>query len=234
LARPQESFPAIAESNKRIQSSIQEHCRMPQSIIEVNEVKHAPKVDRVLPIFHERWSPRAFDHRDVSPADLAKVFEAARWAASSGNSQPWRFLVGTRNSETHNKIYEALVEFNKEWAGRAPVLILGTALAVSPNSGKPNGYALYDLGAASANLTLQAASQGLATHQMAGFSHDTARKLLEIPENYALGSVIALGYQAEPASLSNDKLHEREVAPRERKPLSEIAFSSWDVPADLT
>jgi nitroreductase len=142
--------------------------------------------------------------------------------------------VGTRNSETHNKIYEALVDFNKEWAGHAPVLVLGTALAVSPNSGKPNGYALFDLGAASSYLTLQAASQGLVAHQMAGFSHDTARRLLEIPENYALGSVIALGYQGEPAALPNPKLIEREIAPRERKPLSEIAFSSWDVPAILT
>jgi nitroreductase len=206
---------------------------MTLSVSELNRLKHAPRVEGVLPIFHERWSPRAFNDRDVSPAGLATVFEAARWAASSGNSQPWRFLVGVRNSETHNKIYEALVDFNKEWAGHAPVLILGTALAISPNSGKPNAYALFDLGAASSYLTLQAASQGLVAHQMAGFSHDTARRLLEIPENYAIGSVIALGYQGEPAILPNPKLIEREIAPRERKPLSEIAFSSWDVPAIL-
>jgi nitroreductase len=165
---------------------------------------------------------------------LAKVFEAARWAASSGNGQPWKFLVGTRNSATHNKIYEALVDFNKEWAGHAPVLILGTALAVSPHSGKPNAYALYDLGAAASYLTLQAASQGLVAHQMGGFSHDTARRLLEIPDNYALGSVIALGYQGEPAALPTPTLVEREVAPRERKPTKDIVFSSWNVPADFS
>ena len=207
---------------------------MTLSIPEVNRLKHAPHVVGVLPIFHERWSPRAFDDRDVSPADLAKVFEAARWAASSGNSQPWRFLVGTRNSEAYGKIHEALVDFNKEWAGNAPVLILGTTLAVNPNNGKPNQYALFDLGAASSYLTLQAASQGLVAHQMAGFSHDTARRLLEIPENYAIGSVIALGYQGEPSVLQNPKLVEREIGPRERKPLSEIAFSAWDVPAILS
>jgi nitroreductase len=207
---------------------------MSLSTSEVNRLKKAPGVDGVLPIFLERWSPRAFDNRDVSPADLAKVFEAARWAASSSNAQPWRFLVGTRESETHKKIHEALVDFNKEWAGHAPVLILGTALAVSPNSGKPNAYALFDLGAASSYLTLQAASQGLVAHQMAGFSHETARSLLGIPENYALGSVIALGYQGEPAVLPNPKLLERELAPRERKPLNEIVFSSWDVPANLS
>ncbi len=207
---------------------------MTLSISELNSRKHAPHTEGVLPVFLERWSPRAFDHRDVSPADLARVFEAARWAASSSNLQPWRFIVGTRNSETHKKIYEALVEFNKEWAGHAPVLILGTALAVSPHSGKPNAYALYDLGAAAAYLTLQAAAQGLVAHQMGGFSHDTARSLLEIPENYALGSVIALGYQGQPAALENPRILEREIAPRERKPLSEIAFSSWDVPADFS
>jgi len=151
---------------------------MTHSISDVNNLKHAPHADGVLPIFHERWSPRAFDSRDVSPAELASVFEAARWAASSGNSQPWRFLVGTRGSEAYNKIHEALVDFNKEWAAHAPVLILGTALAVNPNSGKPNAYALFDLGAASSYLTLQAASQGLVAHQIAGFSHDTARSLL--------------------------------------------------------
>jgi nitroreductase len=207
---------------------------MTLSISEVNSLKSAPHVEGVLPIFHERWSPRAFDGRDVSTADLANVFEAARWAASSGNAQPWRFLVGTRNSPAHAKIHEALVDFNKEWAGHAPVLILGTSLAVNPKTGKPNAYALFDLGAASSYLTLQAASQGLVAHQMAGFSHETARRLLEIPENYALGSVIALGYQGEPAVLPNATLVEREVAPRDRKPLSEIAFSAWDVPAILS
>jgi nitroreductase len=207
---------------------------MTLSIPEVNRLKHAPHIEGVLPIFHERWSPRAFENRDVSTAELANVFEAARWAASSSNLQPWRYLVGTLNSETHKKIHEALVDFNKEWAGDAPVLILGTALAVNPKTGKPNAYALYDLGAATAFLTLQAASQGLVAHQMAGFSHEAARSLLEIPENYALGSVIALGYQGELAALANPKLVERELAPRERKPLSEIAFSAWDVPATLS
>jgi nitroreductase len=206
---------------------------MSLSIPEVNHLKRAPQVEGVLPLFHERWSPRAFENRDVSKTELAKVFEAARWAPSSGNSQPWRFLVGTRHSAAHKKIHEALVDFNKEWAGNAPVLILGTTLAVNPKTGKPNAYALFDLGAASSYLTLQAASQGLVTHQMAGFSHDAARKLLEIPEEYALGSVIALGYQGEPAALPNPTLIERELAPRERKPLSEVAFSAWDVPAIL-
>jgi nitroreductase len=228
-----ESFAADSESNLHVLFGRGGLPLMTLSVPEVNHLKHAPQVEGVLPLFLERWSPRAFENREVSPADLASVFEAARWAPSSSNAQPWRFLVGMRGSTTYSNIREALVDFNKEWASHAPVLILGTALAVSPNSGRPNAYALYDLGAATSYLTLQAASQGLVAHQMAGFSHETARSLLEIPENYALGSVIALGYQGEPAVLPNPKLIERELAPRERKPLSEIAFSAWDVPAPL-
>jgi nitroreductase len=113
------------------------------------------------------------------------------------------------------------------------VLILGTANTKSGSGGATNAYALYDLGAASSYLTLQASALGLVTHQMAGYDHDAARQLLEIPEGYALGSVIALGYQGEPAALPNDQLMAREIAPRERKPLSEMVFSTWGERADL-
>ncbi len=204
---------------------------MTLSIEEVNRLKQAPPVEGVLPLFHSRWSPRSFSAREVSPADLEKVFEAARWAASSSNEQPWRFLVGTRNSSTHNKIFSTLVGFNQAWAGAAPVLILGVASTKMAHSGNPNGYALYDLGAASSYLTLQAAALGLVTHQMGGYDQGAARKVLEIPEDYALGSVIALGYQGEPAALANEQLVAREVAPRERKPLRDFVLSSWGTPA---
>lgn len=205
---------------------------MTMSISEVNQLKRAPEVEDVPPIFLERWSPRSFAERDVSPADLRRVFEAARWAASSGNAQPWRFVVGVKGSETHEKIVSSLAGFNKEWAPKAPVLILGTANSVNAR-GTANPYALYDLGAASATLTLAAKALGLATHQMGGYDKDVARHALGIPENYALGSVMALGYQAEPGSLANDELIKRETEPRQRKPLSEIAFSAWDEPAKL-
>jgi hypothetical protein len=200
---------------------------------EVHKLKLAPVVEGVLPIFHHRWSARAFSDREVSHADLAKVFEAARWAASSNNEQPWRFLFGFRNSSTYNKIHSALVGFNQTWAGAAPVLILGVAGTKFTANGNPNGYAFYDLGAASSYLTLEAAALGLSTHQMAGYDHDAARRELEIPEDYVLGSVIALGYQGEPAALANQQLLDRELAPRQRKPLSELVFSAWGEPADL-
>ena len=200
---------------------------------ETNELKLPPIMEGVLPVIHQRWSPRSFTDRDVDQADLARVFEAARWAASSSNEQPWSFLVATHNSSTHKKILEALVPFNQTWAGKAPVLILGLARNKSGRNGAPNLYAMYDLGAASSYLTLQAAALGLSTHQMAGFDKDKARTLLEIPGDYDFGSVIALGYQGEPEALPNDQLIERETAPRERKALSEFVFSAWGEPLEL-
>jgi nitroreductase len=184
----------------------------------------------LLPLFLERWSPRSFADREVSRADLKRVFEAARWAPSSGNAQPWRFIVGTQGTETHAKLTSVLASFNKEWASKAPVLILGTTNAVNAR-GAANAYAMYDLGAAAVSITLAAEALGLATHQMAGFDHDAARREFGIPEAYALGSVMALGYQDEPAALANEELISRETAPRTRKPLSEMVFSAWDEPA---
>lgn len=206
---------------------------MTLSASEVNQLKHAPAVEGVLPVIHQRWSPRSFAEREVSAADLAKVFEAARWAPSSNNEQPWRYLVGVRNSDTHSKIAATLAGFNKVWAPNAPVLILGTASSRFSRNGRPNGYALYDLGAATVLITLQAAALGLATHQMGGFEHDAIRQALAIPEDYVLGSVMALGYLGEPAELGDEHLIASEVAPRSRKPVSEIVFSAWGEPAQL-
>jgi nitroreductase len=206
---------------------------MTLSATEVKQVKHAPAVDGVLPIFHQRWSPRSFADRDVAPAELAKVFEAARWAASSFNEQPWRFLVGVRGSEAYKKIFNSLVPFNQAWATTAPVLILGAVKTRFSHNDTPNRVAFYDLGAASSYLTLQAAALGLATHQMAGFDPDAARKAFGIPEVYEIGAVIALGYQGEPAALPNEQFVAQEVAPRTRKELKEFVFSAWDTPAEL-
>jgi nitroreductase len=203
------------------------------SSIEVNHLKQAPAIDGVLPAVLARWSPRSFADRDVSPADLRTVFEAARWAASSFNEQPWRFIVGLRNSLTHKKIFSTLIGFNQGWAGAAPVLILGAAKTRFSHNGTDNRNALYDLGAASSYLTLQAAALGLTTHQMAGFDSAAARQALEIPEDYTFGAVIALGYQGEPSALPHPDLIAQETAPRTRKQLSEFVLSSWGTPANL-
>ncbi len=200
---------------------------------EVNEIKRAHVVDGVLPIFHHRWSARAFADREVSREDLRRVFEAARWAPSSYNEQPWRYIVGTRGTETHKKVADSLVPFNRSWAQRAPVLILGVAKARFSHDNSPNSYAVFDLGAASAYLVLQAAALGLTTHQMAGFDREKARKLLVIPEAYDFGSVIALGYQDEPERLANEELIKRETQPRERKALDKFVFGEWEKPLGL-
>jgi nitroreductase len=206
---------------------------MTLSAIEVNNLKQAPAVEGVIPAVLNRWSPRSFADREVSPADLRKVFEAARWSASAYNEQPWRFLVGTRNSAAYKKIFSALIGFNQGWAGAAPVLILGAASTQFAHNGTANAYALYDLGAAAGALSLQAAELGLRTHSMAGFDHDAARQAFGIPEDYALGAVIALGYQGEPAALGHEQMITMETAPRERKPLSDLVLSGWGEAADL-
>lgn len=200
---------------------------------EVHQMKHAqPSTAGVLPVILERWSPRAFDDRDVSPADLKVIFEAARWAPSSFNEQPWRFIVGRRNSDTYKKIAESMVPFNQAWAVNAPVLILSVAKTRFSHNDSPNNYAVHDLGAADGFITLQAASMGIATHQMAGFDQAKAREAFAIPEIYAIGSIMALGYQGEP-SILNEHYQGQEQSPRSRKPLSEIVLSEWDHAADL-
>ena len=206
---------------------------MTLSATEVDQLKHAKTDEDVLPVMRSRWSPRSFSNREVSSADLRKVFEAARWAPSSYNEQPWRFIVGLRGTETYKKILSSLGEFNQLWASTAPVLILGAAQKHFSHNNTPNGFNIFDLGAASGFLTLQAAELGLHTHQMAGYDKDAARKALQIPEDFDLGSVMALGYQGEPAALPNEQMRSQETAPRTRKPLNEIVRSTWTTPAKL-
>jgi nitroreductase len=167
------------------------------------------------------------------PAELATIFEAARWAASARNEQPWRFIVGLRNSLTYKKILNTMMDFSRPWASTAPVLILGLAKTKYEANGAENPYHLYDLGAAATTITLQATAQGLATRTMASFDHEAARKAFGIPEDYAIGTVIVLGYQGEPAALGNEQMIAMETAPRGRKPLNELIFSAWEAPIEL-
>jgi nitroreductase len=206
---------------------------MTVSASEVDQLKQAPPIEGILPVILHRWSPRSFSDRDVSNSDLKTIFTAAHWAASSYNEQPWRFLVGRRGSQTYDKIFSSLGDFNKAWAHTAPVLIMDAASTKFAHNGRSNGVALYDLGAAAATLCYQATSLGLFTHQMAGFDKDAARKAFSIPEDFILGAVVALGYLGEPAALGNEEMINMEVAKRERKPLSEILFSGWGEPANL-
>jgi nitroreductase len=182
-----------------------------------------------------RWSPRTFSEQPVERDKLLSVFEAARWAASASNEQPWAFLVATRkDSKNYADLLSVLVEFNRSWARMAPVLILTVAHTQFQKDGRPNRHAHYDLGQAVENLSLQATALGLTTHQMAGFDAEAARRLFAIPEGWDPVSVVALGYHGPLESLT-EQLQERETAPRRRKALETFVFSgAWANPAPLT
>lgn len=199
---------------------------------EIERLKHAPAAPGVIEEILARWSPRAFSHRPVAAEDLKTIFEAARWAASSYNEQPWRFFVGHRGDATYQKIFDSLVEFNQGWAKSAPVLILSVASKTFARSGATNHYAIHDTGAATAYLVLQATRLGLHGHSMAGFDQEKARSAFGIPESFAIGAVTALGHLGDADSLP-EGLREQETSPRQRKPLGEIVFAEWGEPAKL-
>lgn len=187
--------------------------------------KPAPTGHPIHALIRDRWSPRAFADKPVEARVLASLFEAARWAASSNNEQPWSYLVATKdNSAEFAKMLSVLVDFNAGWAKNAPVLALAISRMTFHNNGTPNRNAFYDTGAASALLTVEATAQGLSVHQMAGFDHLRAKQVFEIPDDCEPIAAMAIGYPGDPESLPG-KLRDREIAPRTRKPLSEIVMS---------
>jgi len=176
-------------------------------------------------VIARRWSPRAFDERPVEQAKLKSLFEAARWAPSSNNEQPWRFIVASKETSTdYDRLFACLVEGNRKWAFRAPVLILSVASLLFEDDGKPNRHALHDTGMAAENFVLQATALGLQAHQMAGFDTQKARETCLIPTGFDPVAMIALGYPGDPAVLP-DYLREREIKPRERQPIGDFVFS---------
>ena len=179
-----------------------------------------------------RWSPYAFAARAVSADDLRSLFEAARWAASSYNEQPWRYIVASRaDAAEFDRLLSCLVEANRAWAEAAPVLALGCTSLNFARNGKPNAAAVHDLGLASANLTVEATARGLFVHQMIGILPDRAREVYAIPEGVQPLTALAIGYAADPDTLS-DNYRERDLAPRARKPLAEFVFGGeWGAAA---
>ncbi len=176
----------------------------------------------------ERWSPLAFSDQAVSREDLGSLFEAARWAASCYNEQPWSFIVATRDeTELHAKLASCLVEANAAWAAQAPVLLLSVASMKFSRNGKHNRHGAHDLGLAVGNLSMQAGALGLSLHQMGGFDVQRARELFAIPEDLEPMAAIALGYRGDGESLSAE-MRTREAAVRERKALNEMVFgANW-------
>jgi len=179
-------------------------------------------------LIRERRSPRAFSGRPVEPSKLRGLLEAARWAASSFNQQPWHFIVAAQeHPEEFERLLDCLVPGNAQWARRAPVLMLSVAKLTFDANGKPNRHALHDVGQATANLALQATAVGLAVHQMAGFDAARAREVFAIPEGFEPVAAIAVGYPGDPEELPA-ALREKERAPRTRRPLGEFVFGgTW-------
>jgi nitroreductase len=194
--------------------------------------KHADPIPGLNETILRRWSPRAFADRPVSPSDMRMLFEAARWAASSFNEQPWRFLVGRKGDPTYDKIFESLAAFNQAWASNAPVLMLSAGKKTFTQNGNPNHYALHDTGAATAYLGLQATGLGFHTHSMGGFDRDKIRAAFQIPDDFEIGAVTAIGYLGS-VDVLPDSLKAAETSARKRKPLSEFVFSEWNKPSHL-
>jgi nitroreductase len=188
--------------------------------------KSAPSDFPVHELIRERWSPRAFSDKPVPPDVLRSIFEAARWAPSSNNEQPWAYIVAIKDDqENFDKMLSVLVEFNAQWARSAPVVALAEAKLNFAKNNAPNRNAQYDTGAASALLSVEATAQGLAVHQMAGFDPEKARQVFGIPPGWEPIAALAIGYPGDPASLP-PPLKDRELAPRTRKSIAEFVMAN--------
>lgn len=175
----------------------------------------------ITPVQAERWSPRSFDPtHTLTFADLTACFEAARWSASANNIQPWRFLVAMRGDALWQVIIDSLAGFNAAWVHTASAVVLNIAIEENAE-GKHNAWARYDLGQAVAHLSVQAHADGLVVHQFSGFARDAVAEQIGLPAGQTIVSAAAIGKLGDPDALG-EGIAQRERAPRERKPLSEI------------
>lgn len=188
--------------------------------------KPAETSQPILSQIRDRWSPRAFSDKPIPQEDLIALLEAARWAASSHNLQPWRFIVAiSDDADAHAKMMSGILGGNQAWAYKAPVLI--TVLSETVGSdGEPNGSAVYDTGLAVGQLTIEAMNRGIYLHQMGGIDRDKLSEIYNIPDNYKVICCLALGYQGDDLDHLPDWAKEREIGNRERKSLSEITFAN--------
>jgi nitroreductase len=171
------------------------------------------------PLFLDRWSPRAMSGEPIPEQDLMVLFEAARWAPSSYNNQPWRILYARRDTEHWPLFFDLLVDTNKRWAGRAAALLLFISKTTFDHNGAPSRTHTFDTGAAWENLALQACLSGYVVHGMQGFDYERARTVLKIPDGFQVEAMVAVGKPGDPSTLPDD-LRARET-PNPRRPLSQ-------------
>ncbi len=200
----------------------------------MSDIKRATPDHPIHELLAARWSPYGLDPRPLPDGVLRSLFEAARWAPSSYNEQPWRYLVATREDEAaFADLLSCLVEANQQWARDASVLVITVASTSFQRTGQLNAVARHDIGLASANLTVEATARGLVVHQMAGILPDRARELYGIPEGFEPVTALAIGYAAHPDTLP-EAARERDTTPRPRLPQSQFVFAGrWGEPASL-
>jgi nitroreductase len=180
---------------------------------------------KIHELISKRWSPRAFSDRAVEREKLLSLMEAARWAPSSFNEQPWRFIIATKDDrEEFDRMLGCLNEFNQQWAISAPVLLITVASDTFKKNGKPNEYSFHDVGLAMGNLTTQATAHDMYVHQMAGIKPDKIREVYDIPEGFTPVAAAAIGYAGEIDRIP-ESMHKAETSERKRKPLDELVFS---------
>lgn len=197
--------------------------------------KHAPEDGHVDERIRRRWSPRSFSDTPLTEEDLRALLEAARWAPSSFNEQPWRFIVARREDEAEFRtMLECINSKNREWAGAAPVLMLTVARRLFARDGRENRHAYHDVGLAMGNLINQAMSMDIYVHQMAGILPERARDVYRVPDEYDVVAGVALGHLGDPDELDDPSRRRAETGSRSRRPLSELVFEgAWGSTADF-
>ena len=195
----------------------------------------APSDVPILDVLADRWSPRSFSDKPVEKEKILKMLEAARWAPSCFNEQPWSFVISDKNEDPdgYKRLFNCLLEGNQAWAGTAPILMLSVAKLFFEYNNKPNRFGYHDVGMAVGNLLAQGTSMNLYVHQMAGYQKDAARSVFGIPDGYDPVAMFAVGYLGEADQLP-EGVTEREDEPRKRYPVEEFTYGGiWDAPFSL-
>jgi len=184
---------------------------------------------KIHDLIDKRWSPRAFSDREIAAEKIEVLFQAASYAASCFNEQPWRFIYATKNyPERYEQLLSCLGEFNQMWVKTAPMIILTLVSRDFVKNQNPNAHARHDLGLAMGNMSVQAMSMDLYLHHMAGFSPEKAREIFDIPDDFDVVTMIAVGYLGNPEILP-EHIGEMESSERIRRPLQKIVFDGdWE------